>query len=132
MSERGEGGVRYGDANGEGAAHAHGDYVCDHYHDDYITEKRLGDVMSRWALKWVVGAIGSGVIIIVWALALAGRVTAVEKSDTAMATRMEEIRREGSLPVQQLKSDISNLTLQLQQVSEQLRETKALIERVAR
>jgi len=98
--------------------------VPEHWHDNYITREELKGIIARWA----VGAVFSGLLVLggigIWAVRTGQQVDYDH-------IRMEEMRREGSLPVQQLKSDMAGLTLQLQQVSKQLAEIHDQIRKVA-
>jgi len=98
---------------GERTVHDDDADVPEHWHDNYVTRDELKGIIARWAL----GAVFSGLLVLggigIWAVRTGQQVDYDH-------IRMEEMRREGSLPVQQLKADIVGLTLQLQQVSKQL------------
>ena len=108
-----------------GTVHEDDARVPEHWHDSYITREELKGIIARWAI----GAVFSCLLVLggigIWAVRTGQQVDYDH-------IRMEEMRREGSLPVQQLKSDISSLTIQLQQVSVQLKEINERIQKVTR
>ena len=128
MSERDSGFHLGSPASADGTPHPGEAYVCDHWHDDYVTEKHLGDLLSKWALKWIMSAIASAVLVVVWAVSLSGRVNAVEKSENGIAARLEEVRQEGTIPIQQIRLDLRDVSAKMANLTAQLEQTQRALE----
>jgi len=116
------------------------DFVCDHWHDEYltetgvnlllqrgqfVTESKWKDLMARYIIGAVFGSllalIGFGVFI----MKMEGRVHANE-------VEISRVARDGSAPVANLRNDLTRLSTQMETLSSDLKETRQAIEKVAK
>jgi hypothetical protein len=106
-----------------GTVHTDDAEVPEHWHDNYITRDELKGYLARQTIAAIFASLVVLGVITVWAV------------DTKSVVdydhiRLEELRREGSLPVQQLKSDLATLALQMAQLTEHLDEVNATLKAV--
>lgn len=86
--------------------------------EELVTVKSLEGWLARMAVGWLAGAAVLAGAILIWAGKLEAKVDAV-------SVRVEEVRREGSVPMQDLRSDIKLLTQRIDELSRQLEKADA-------
>ena len=100
-------------------------HVPPHWHEEYITAEQLKGLAARWLLAGLIIVAATGIAAFIWAKDVGSTVNYDH-------IRLEELRREGTLPVQELKSDMNALTIRMEVLSKQLADVHDGIERIVR
>lgn len=80
-----------------------------------VTEEQLKGWMAKWLLSYLFAAVGGAVAVIVWATNLGGEV----RQNTA---RIEQVRVEGTVPVQRLRQDMDSLRFEIRLLRQELQD----------
>ena len=97
-----------------------GGHVADHTHTEYLTEDDLRGWLARWLISAAIVVASALVASLIWGATVSARLD-------AQANRIEEIRREGSQPVQTLQRDLDRVGLKIDNLTQELVETRGLL-----
>lgn len=103
-------------------------HVPEHAHDEYVTVESFGQRLSSYVLSGL-ALIGSTVIAgVVYVVVLSGQVhehsSSADVRMNATDARLEEVRREGSLPLRELRHDLDSLRLEMRALTAELRRVR--------
>lgn len=82
---------------------------------DVVTEEQLKGWMAKWMLRYLLGSLAGAAAIIIWATKIGAQV----QSNTA---RIEQVRSEGTVPVQRLRQDMDSLRFEIRLLRQELQE----------
>jgi hypothetical protein len=97
-----------------------GSTVGPHTHDEYLTEQDLKGWLARWLVAAAVVVGASLIASLMWGATVTARLE-------SQASRIEEIRREGTQPMQELRRDLDRLALKMDNLTNELAETRAAL-----
>ncbi len=80
----------------------------------YVTEEELKGWLARWLLGYGLGMLAGAFGLVVWAVRLEAKVDAT-------SARVEEVRTEGSVPLQSLRRDLDSLRIEMRALAGELR-----------
>lgn len=80
-----------------------------------VTEEQLKGWLAKWLLTYALIGAGSAVAVIIWATNLGAQVA----SNTV---RIEQVRLEGTVPVQRLRQDMDSLRFEIRLLRQELQE----------
>lgn len=84
---------------------------------EYVTQEELKGLAARWLVGWILGAVFTGACLLIWAVRLEAKVDAI-------AARVEEVRTEGSVPLQSLRRDLDSLRIEMRALAGELRSAR--------
>lgn len=97
--------------------------IPEHWHDQYLTENGVRDIIARYVVGGVLTYLGVMILSAMWAMSLRADVTQNAKD-------LERVRVEGTVPVQQIRNDLTRISTQMEGLSAELKDTRAALEKV--